>query len=379
MANGENRAKIKESAQKSVEAITEGTKKLGVGIKDFTRGTVDAIFHPSTIPDKIELCIDRGLVKPTIRAVDWMDDTTRKTVESTDRVFNDMVGQGNKPGRWKVVFAQPLDLFGSFETKEFPKNEADEMLIDEALKENLVFSGLTSSKRNHLIRAFEPIMVKKKENIITEGDVGDYFYVIGSGDVGFQISGKDVGTAGKGSSFGELALLYDAPRAATCVAKTQCGLFRLDQRTFRRILAHQVKDSHEDVMGILRSVPYFKDLDDGYLAKISGNLKAINYNDGEIVFSEGDVKRFCIVQKGAVTVTDAQVGGSEYKDMSFGKGEFFGEYAITEGQAAVGEVRAKGAVTLLTLDRETFIKVLGSDIKSLVRKTVDKKQLVSSV
>ena len=42
-----------------------------------------------------------------------------------------------------------------------------------------------------------------------------------------------------GEAFGELALLYNAPRAATIVAKTACVLWQLDRNTFN----HIVKDA----------------------------------------------------------------------------------------------------------------------------------------
>lgn len=46
-------------------------------------------------------------------------------------------------------------------------------------------------------------------------------------------------TYNPGESFGELALLYNAPRAATIKAKTASILFSLDRSTFN----HIVKDA----------------------------------------------------------------------------------------------------------------------------------------
>jgi cAMP-dependent protein kinase regulator len=41
---------------------------------------------------------------------------------------------------------------------------------------------------------------------------------------------------GEGEAFGELALLYNAPRAASIIAKTDCVLFALDRFTFNNIV-----------------------------------------------------------------------------------------------------------------------------------------------
>ena len=41
---------------------------------------------------------------------------------------------------------------------------------------------------------------------------------------------------GPGESFGELALLYNAPRAATIIAKSDSVLFSLDRETFNHIV-----------------------------------------------------------------------------------------------------------------------------------------------
>lgn len=43
-------------------------------------------------------------------------------------------------------------------------------------------------------------------------------------------------TIGEGGSFGELALIYGTPRAATVKAKVHCKLWAIDRDTYRRIL-----------------------------------------------------------------------------------------------------------------------------------------------
>lgn len=47
---------------------------------------------------------------------------------------------------------------------------------------------------------------------------------------------KHLKVYGPGESFGELALLYNAPRAATIISKTDSTLFSLDRDTFNNIV-----------------------------------------------------------------------------------------------------------------------------------------------
>jgi MFS family permease len=65
------------------------------------------------------------------------------------------------------------------------------------------------------------------EAILREGEVGDRFYVIESGEV--EILGR---TFGPGESFGEIALLRDVPRTATVTAVTDVSLVTLERHIF---------------------------------------------------------------------------------------------------------------------------------------------------
>ena len=284
----------------------------------------------------------------------------------------------------KVVFAAPLQPmdFGSFVTKRYEKKDEDDMLIVKALEDNFVFSHLSESRRDKLVDAFEPISVKKGEEVITEGDVGDFFYVIGDGEVDFLVGGNQVGTAGSGATFGELALLYQAPRAATVIAKCDCKLYRLDQDHFRRILMMQAQDEVSDVVKILKKVPYFEDLGTEKLNKIAANLHIKHFRDGDVLARSDDefyVPRFSIVKEGIIKITDIKGGGTDYKDITFKAGDFFGDAGIVSGNPLKATVTASGDVTMLVMSRETFVRVVGDNIEELVRHHMDKKMLVSRV
>jgi hypothetical protein len=88
------------------------------------------------------------------------------------------------------------------------KDENEKQVLINALKNNFVFSGLSPNELEPLSEAFEKAYLKKGEKIIRQGDKGDYFYIISKGKIDFTVDGKVVASAGPGSSFGELSLLY---------------------------------------------------------------------------------------------------------------------------------------------------------------------------
>ena len=82
--------------------------------------------------------------------------------------------------------------------------------------------------------------------MIQQGDkYGQHLFVVDSGELDcfkeFEKSKepKFLKKYKPGEAFGELALLYNAPRAATITAKTESVLLALDRQTFN----HIVKDA----------------------------------------------------------------------------------------------------------------------------------------
>ena len=82
------------------------------------------------------------------------------------------------------------------------------------------------------------------EVICKYGEPGEEYYILEEGQAEVRVMDDDgvleqVKTISDGTGFGELALLYNAPRAATIKAKTNCLLWVLDRNTFN----HIVKDA----------------------------------------------------------------------------------------------------------------------------------------
>ena len=72
---------------------------------------------------------------------------------------------------------------------------------------------------------------------MTQGEPGDAFYAIGSGQLEVLQDGSRVRVAGPGDHVGEIALLTDAPRNATVRALTPTRVFRLERDGFEAMVA----------------------------------------------------------------------------------------------------------------------------------------------
>jgi CRP-like cAMP-binding protein/tRNA A-37 threonylcarbamoyl transferase component Bud32 len=281
-----------------------------------------------------------------------------------------------RPQRGQNVFAQPLDLTDDFVTPSYPKSDAAIQFIDNSLADNFIFASLTPRERRLLIDAMMMETVPAGTIIIQQGEVGDFFYVLEEGHVSFSVDGNHVGACSRGASFGELALLYNCPRAATCLANTDCRLWKVDQRTFRHMLANNTANQQKDIHDVLRKVPFLSELEDRDLVRISDALTSVSFPEGERIINKGDVGEvFYILRDGTVKVHDIGFGDSRYVDQVLGPGDWFGERALLTGEPRMANVTATSACATLCLSRDTFEKVLGP-LQSLIDHAMKKRVLM---
>merc|ERR1719412_1700855 len=148
--------------------------------------------------------------------------------------------------RLQNIFAKPLEMEGDFKAPVYKKSDQDKALIKKSLEGNFVFANLGAKELETLVMAFQSFTADVGTNVIEQGDTGDYFYVLAKGNIGIFVNKNKVHVLSGSGSFGELALLYNCPRAATCTAESRCELWRVDQITFRKILAsNQIKADEE--------------------------------------------------------------------------------------------------------------------------------------
>lgn len=109
------------------------------------------------------------------------------------------------------------------------KSEETKTCLFGALLDHFLFETLSEEDLIQIVDCMSPLAVVAGDIIIKEGDPGDLFYCLEAGIVSacVQLQGE-VMKYEKGGCFGELALLYNCPRAASVIALSDCSLWTLD-------------------------------------------------------------------------------------------------------------------------------------------------------
>ncbi len=100
------------------------------------------------------------------------------------------------------------------------------------LRGDPIFEPLPMATVERLTHALVTLRAAPGDEVITEGEHGDHFYLIEKGEVEVTEGGEFRCLQGPGESFGEIALLRDVPRTATVRARTETVLMALERETF---------------------------------------------------------------------------------------------------------------------------------------------------
>nr|XP_013804124.1 PREDICTED: cAMP-dependent protein kinase type II-alpha regulatory subunit [Apteryx mantelli mantelli] len=251
-----------------------------------------------------------------------------------------------------------------------PKTDEQRCRLQEACKDILLFKNLDQEQLSQVLDAMFERKVKPQEHVIDQGDDGDNFYVIERGLYDIFVARDNqtrcVGRYDNHGSFGELALMYNTPRAATIVATTEGALWGLDRVTFRRIILKNNAKKRKTYELFIESVPLLKSLEPSERMKIVDVIGEKVYQDGERIISQGDkADCFYIVESGEVkilikskTMTSKDVN-QEVEIAQCHRGQYFGELALVTNKPRAASAYAVGEVKCLVMDVQAFERLLG--------------------
>lgn len=274
------------------------------------------------------------------------------------------------------------------------------MILAQAVSKNILFASYSKDVQNVIIDAFDAVQVKADEYVIRQGENGDVFYIVESGTLEIYVKTpqeeRKVGSyTTPGSAFGELALMYNVPRAASIKAATDCVLWSIHRKVYREAIINFEYQRNKTYVEFLRNVEVLgkklgRCLTVDELEKLAISMDKVVFNSNDVIVRQGDEgDNFYMIVEGEVDVyksiseliqsdsVNILLDGSKYQyDQSNSKigtlhpGQYFGERALITNERRQATTVARTTVTCLALGRENFILMLGQ-LEDIVKSSSD--------
>ncbi|VDQ09786.1 unnamed protein product [Trichobilharzia regenti] len=246
-----------------------------------------------------------------------------------------------------------------------------------------------------LINAMFERKVEPGEEVIKFGEDGDNFYIIEDGDYEIYTMKdnqmqKIAEYKGKGS-FGELALLYNTPRAATVRAITKGTLWAITRDTFHAIITAKAFKKRKLYESLLEKVDILSYLTPYERLNVADTLQTRIVEEGEAIFLQGQLGyEMYFIISGSVKVISRIMGngnvdekeehqhheqqeqeqeGEEIELCQLKENDYFGELALLTTKPRAASVYALERTCLAVLDVDSFHRLLGPCEKALKEKT----------
>jgi cAMP-dependent protein kinase regulator len=297
------------------------------------------------------------------------DDVGEDGEDDEDQDFDDVLMAAQqaaaKRGQRTSVSAEAYGAWNQMDATFVPpfyeKSPEHEDFFLQLLSRNPIFAALPAASIRLVIGAIFPHDSARGEIVIQEGDDGDYLFFVESGEL--ECSKGALGVIkiyGPGDVFGELALLYNSPRAATIVALQPSRLWKLDRTTFNKIVRDVAAAQVERIRSFIMSVPMFTSLDLYEQTKLAEAMREVVYNAGDVILQQGESgDNMFWIEEGVAQAQKYEPDG-QVTVMDHGPGDYFGELSLLNDSVRAANVIALSQVHCWSIDRKTFTNLMGS-------------------
>lgn len=295
-----------------------------------------------------------------------------------DKIHN----QGKKKMAISAESYGNYNKMAEFKPKIVQKTAEQTEQIRGVLKLSFMFNGLDEKDFGIVIGAMNVLKYAPGEFVIKQGDDGSELFIVGSGSLKCEkvFPGSDKPTFLKnyvvGEVFGELSLMYNAPRAASILAIQDSICFSLDRDTFNNIVKSAAIKRRELYETFLKKVDILAELDGYERAKLCDCLETKFYNKNDYIIKEGEEgDRFYFIQEGTADALKNE-SGTEKKVFGYKENDYFGELALLNNEKRKASIKVTSNVMkVAVMDKLTFKRILGP-VENILKRNADKYQQI---
>ncbi|CAJ1419167.1 unnamed protein product [Effrenium voratum] len=275
---------------------------------------------------------ERALLTLDFRAATVRAETNLEVLEITKHQFDEMGLREELDfrGRKAILVEQLVAL------KEPTEKTPQEIkfIMDSVAKNENLSQFLDLKKLPHFADPAWREDVPAGHVVIRQDDTeADYFYVVQSGELNVFKDDKITGHLSKGACFGELSLLFSAPRTATVRSSKPCQLWVLPRGWIKSAAQASAQTASKKQMVYLNHVKLFDVLLQAEKAVIAPLLNEVDFvsKDKILGFGEEEASMYILV-KGSARIEDddgvREVTAGLSENMSSMAVHCFGERAL---------------------------------------------------
>jgi len=197
-------------------------------------------------------------------------------------------------------------LLKALETRRFNRQNADFIIISEYIDNCPAFASMIAGgmRAVDIAKYIEYREMPKGEYLFKQGEVGDSFYIIFSGQVGIEVDGRRVAIFGQDQSFGEKSLENAAPRAASVKCLEPCSFVYMGRPDYFAIVSKERYTKIHFAVDLLGSSwPMGREWTHAKLYSLAVISHRMQFDKEQVVFNiGGEANLFFVVAVGRCAV-----------------------------------------------------------------------------
>ena len=235
----------------------------------------------------------------------------------------------------------------------------DAELIENCLLNHFFLRALEKQSRMEIVKEMTSCSIKEGTEIFKQGADPGHFFILSKGTVELQSKGLPTVTINSGNCFGEKSLIYGTCRLTTAKTKTECNVWIMEKRNFKKIIEHIIHITFEDNNKSTQTIPLFSTLEHEPKVKVLNSLfRETQFENTKIYIKNEIANAIYMVKDGEINLSN---GEKTVGKMT--KGDYFGVLSILLDSSRILEAIPKQKSHLYSIPLSTIKKIYGKNYK----------------
>ena len=238
----------------------------------------------------------------------------------------------------------------------------DSSLIDECLISHCFLRALERQARQEIIKEVSLFFIKSNVELFKQGAPPGCFYILRQGTCDVIINDEKKESLQKGSYFGDTALLYGTCREYTLRTSTDCYVWVMEKKNFKKVIEHILHITYEDNNTNINKLTIFGIASHDQKIKIANNIYRETHLEDKVIYEKGRMSNcIYILKDGSVNL---KKDGKLMKTLI--KGECFGALEVICNSNRITEAIAKEKTHILTIPVFWLKNLYGENYRSIL-------------